>query len=54
MVLWPLVIELGNFSLSSATPLRELLWFALGLLLLTGITAVVLWWQRRTQTDPFA
>lgn len=54
MDFWLLVIELGNFSLRSVTPLGDLLWFALGLVLLMGTTAVVLWWNRRTRTDPFA
>ncbi|MEJ2749886.1 MAG: hypothetical protein P8183_18550 [Anaerolineae bacterium] len=50
---WPLVIELGDFKITSATPLNELGWFLLGLLLLTGSSAAVLWWRRRTRPDPF-
>jgi hypothetical protein len=49
-----LVIELGNFSLSSVTPLGDLLWFIVGLLLLAGSTMLVLWYTRRSSTDPFA
>jgi hypothetical protein len=51
--IWPLVIELGDFKITSATPLNELAWFLLGLLLLTGSSVAVLWWQRRSRTDPF-
>jgi hypothetical protein len=51
---WPLVIELGEFRLQSATPLNEVIWFIVGLLLLAGSSAAVLWWNRRTQPDPFA
>ena len=50
---WPLVIELGNFRLTSATPLNEVAWFLVGLLLLTGLSAAVLWWHRRARPDPF-
>jgi hypothetical protein len=49
-----LVIELGNFSLSSVTPLSDLLWFIVGLVLLAGSTMLVLWYTRRSSTDPFA
>ncbi|MFQ5401168.1 MAG: hypothetical protein ACE5E7_16415 [Anaerolineae bacterium] len=52
--LWPLVIELGNFKLSSVTPLRDVIWFIVGLLLLAGTSAAVLWWNRRARPDPFA
>ncbi|MBK8987999.1 MAG: hypothetical protein IPM39_18335 [Chloroflexi bacterium] len=50
---WPLVIELGNFSLTSVTPLNELLWFIAGVFLLAGSSAAVLWWNRRARRDPF-
>jgi hypothetical protein len=53
-LLWPLVIELGDFRLQSVTPLNEVIWFIIGLLLLAGSSAAVLWWNRRTQPDPFA
>ncbi|GAB4275377.1 MAG: hypothetical protein Kow0080_24770 [Candidatus Promineifilaceae bacterium] len=49
-----LVIELGNFTLRSVTPLRELAWFIVGLFVLAGTSAVVLWWNRRSRIDPFA
>jgi hypothetical protein len=52
--LWPLVIELGDFRLESVTPLSDVIWFIIGLLLLAGTSAAVLWWHRRTQPDPFA
>jgi hypothetical protein len=51
--LWPLVIELGNFTLRSVTPLREVAWFVAGLLLLAGSSVAVLWWNRRARPDPF-
>jgi hypothetical protein len=51
--IWPLVIELGDFKITSATPLNELGWFLLGLFLLTGSSAAVLWWRRRARPDPF-
>jgi hypothetical protein len=50
----PLAIELGNFTLNTATSPTDVLWFIGGLLLLTGITAVTIRWQRRTHPDPFA
>lgn len=53
-ILDPLVIELGDFTLRSVRPLEEVLWFALGLVLLAGTSAAVLWWNRRARTDPFA
>lgn len=49
-----LAIELGDVGLKSVIPLADLLWFLAGLLLLTGSTAVVLWWNRRAYADPFA
>lgn len=49
----PLVIELGRFSLTSVTPLNDLLWFVAGVLLLGGSSAAVLWWNRRARRDPF-
>ncbi len=49
-----LAIELGDFSLNSATSQGDVLWFIGGLLLLTGLTAVTLWWQRRARPDPFS
>ena len=51
--LWPLVIELGDFQIQSVTPLSEVAWFAVGLLLLAGSSAVVLRWNRRAYSDPF-
>lgn len=54
MNLWPLVIELGRFSLTSVTPLDELLWFIAGVVLLAGSSVAVLWWNRRARRDPFA
>jgi hypothetical protein len=51
--IWPLVIELGDFKLTSATPLNELGWFLLGLLLLAGSSVAVLRWHRRARPDPF-
>ncbi len=50
---WPLVIELGDFTIRSVTPLRDVLWFAGGLLLLTVLSTAVLWWNRHAQKDPF-
>lgn len=54
LALLPLVIDLGDFSLSSVTPLGEVAWFIGGLLLLAGSSAAILWWNRRARTDPFA
>jgi len=51
---WPIVIELGDFSLTSATPLSELAWFVAGLVILTGLSTAVLWWNRRAHRDPFS
>lgn len=48
----PSAIELGDFS-SSATSPTNIVWFMGGLLLLMALTAVTLWWQKRTQPDPF-
>ncbi|MBK6325023.1 MAG: hypothetical protein KBE23_01725 [Chloroflexi bacterium] len=53
MIIWPLVIELGSFSMTSETPLNELLWFIAGVLLLAGSSTAVLWWNRRARRDPF-
>lgn len=53
MQLLPLVIVLGNFQLSSVTPLDEVAWFVGGLLLLTGLSLIVLRWHRRARPDPF-
>jgi hypothetical protein len=49
----PLVIELGDFTIRSATPLPDVLWFMGGLLLLTVLSTAVIWWNRRAQKDPF-
>jgi len=49
----PLVIELGDFTLRSVTPLADALWFIAGLLILAGSSAAILWWNRRTRSDPF-
>jgi hypothetical protein len=49
----PAFIELGNFQLRSATPWGEVGWYVAGLLLLTGLSLVVLWWNRRAGPDPF-
>ncbi len=49
----PLAIELGDMTLSSATPISEILWFVAGLILLVLLTAAMLWWQRRSRPDPF-
>ena len=51
--IWPLIIELGDFKITSATPLNELGWFMLGLILLTGSSVAALWWRRRAHPDPF-
>lgn len=50
----PLVIELGNFTLRSVTPWSEVAWFIVGLVVLAGTSAVILWWNRRARSDPFA
>lgn len=50
---WLLVIELGRFRLQSVTPWNEIAWFVAGLILLTGSSAAVLWWARRSRPDPF-
>ena len=49
----PLVIELGDFRLDSVTPLEDVLWFIAGLLILAGSSAAILWWNRRSRSDPF-
>ncbi|MCA9948829.1 MAG: hypothetical protein KDE48_04235 [Anaerolineales bacterium] len=51
-LLW--VIELGDFTLKSVTPLGEVLWFIIGILILAGSSAAILWWNRRSRSDPFA
>jgi|GEM_PF-2589924 hypothetical protein len=51
---WILVIELGDFTLRSVTPLEEVAWFIGGLLILAGASAAILWWNRRARSDPFA
>lgn len=48
-----LAIELGDFSLGAAT-LGDVIWFLAGVLALTGLTAAIIRWNRRTQPDPFA
>jgi hypothetical protein len=48
-----LTIELGGMSVISASTLGELLVFMAGLLFLTGLTAILLRWNRRTRPDPF-
>ena len=52
-ILGPLVIELGEFTINSVTPLSEVIWFIVGLLVLAGSSTAVLWWNRRTRPDPF-
>lgn len=49
----PAAIELGDMTINSATPLGEMLWFGFGLLLLAGLTALILWWQKKSRPDPF-
>ncbi|MCA9992017.1 MAG: hypothetical protein H6666_14255 [Ardenticatenaceae bacterium] len=53
LILYFLVIELGNLRLSTATPLADVGWFVLGLLMLAGLSVLVLWWSRRGRRDPF-
>jgi hypothetical protein len=53
MGLLPLVIELGNFRLHNDASLSEFGWFVAGVIFLTGLSALVLWWNRRAQPDPF-
>ena len=48
-----LTIELGGMRVISASTLGEVLIFTAGLLLLTGLTAILLRWNRRTRPDPF-
>jgi hypothetical protein len=50
---WLLVIELGDFTFTSATPLNDLLWFVAGLVILAGLSTAVLLWNRRAHRDPF-
>ena len=52
--LWFGVIELGDITIYSETPLAEVLWFIGGHLLLAAISLAVLWWNRRARPDPFA
>lgn len=47
-------IELGDFQLRSFSSLGELLWFVLGLFVLTGVTYAFLRWNNRSRPDPFA
>jgi hypothetical protein len=49
----PFAIELGDFTLDSATPLTELGWLAAGLLILAFLTFLTLRWYRQTRPDPF-
>jgi hypothetical protein len=48
-----LTIELGGMSVISASSLSDILIFVVGLLFLTGLTAVLLRWNRRSRPDPF-
>jgi hypothetical protein len=50
--LW--AIELGDFQLKSFSSLGELVWFVLGLFVLSGVTYVFLRWNNRRRPDPFA
>ena len=45
--------ELGGMRVSSASTLGELLAFMAVLRFLTGLTAILLRWNRRTRPDPF-
>jgi hypothetical protein len=49
----PLAIDLGDFNLALATSIWDVIWFLLGLVILTGLTAFVIRWNRREQPDPF-
>lgn len=49
----PLVIELGDFQLRSATPWGEMGWFMAGILILAGLSFAILRWSRRSRPDPF-
>lgn len=49
----PLVIELGNFQLRSATPWGEMGWFMAGILILAGLSFAILKWNHRSRPDPF-
>ena len=51
--LWLLVIELGDFTIRSETPLADLLWLVGGMSLLALLSMGVLWWNRRSRKDPF-
>ena len=51
-ILEPLAIELGDFSLGNAA-LLDVIWFVVGVLLLTSITAFALRYNRRSVPDPF-
>lgn len=48
-----LTIELGGMSVISASTLSDILIFVAGLLFMTGLTAILLRWNRRTRPDPF-
>jgi hypothetical protein len=48
-----LAIELGDFSLGVAT-LVDVAWFLAGVLALTGLTGIVMRWNRHAHPDPFA
>lgn len=53
VVLIPLVIELGDLQLSSASSPAEVGWFIAGMFILGGLSAFILWWNRRGRHDPF-
>lgn len=52
-LIWLLAIELGEITIRSATPLEDVLWVIIGLLLLTTALATLFWWNNRSQPDPF-
>lgn len=47
-----LAVELGDFSLGDAA-LIDIIWFLAGVLILTGITAFAIRYNRRSAPDPF-
>ena len=47
-----LAVELGDFSLGDAA-LIDVIWFFAGVLILTGITAFAIQYNRRSAPDPF-
>lgn len=49
----PLAIELGDLRLSHAASATEIAWFVGGLFLLTGLSWLVLRWNRHARPDPF-